>query len=274
MKKFLPLIILVVVIAVIGGVFFFLNTKKAAAPAAPVRTPNPEPVNLIDLKDRPYVTLGPKVGSRHPLGQELTMVLHSVTLGSKSVEYELEYQSGSLLQGAFGTIDLTTSQPPTTKDMLLGSCSTGGKCAYNPNVEGGTLTLHYKGGQQDFAVRGEWSLGKMTDRQGQFSSRDGKFQVDIGKTGLSTTTVVTVFQTLGLPAPVKGDVLAGPYGVFTNDQKPKGKVQLTLRLSQDVTTATLLGWTGTSWKEYKSTVANKTLTATVDSLTTFVATSK
>src|SRR3990167_7164244 len=245
-------------------------TKKPPPSSTPKT--NNEPVNTIDVKDRPYVTLAPTIGGRHPLGQEVTLTIHTVTLGATSVEYELEYQAGTLLQGAFGTIDLTKDQPPVNKDLLFGSCSTGGKCAYHKDVSGGNLTLRFKGGSQNFNLKSEWNLQKMADRQGKFSSRDGKFQLEVGKTGLQNNTFLVMIQTMGLPKSVGGEILAGPYGIFTNNHQLSGTAQLTLRLNQDASSAKLLGWDGQAWKEYKSTLADKTLTATVDKLTTFIVT--
>lgn len=242
---------------------------KKPVPSSPPKTSN-QPINTVDIADRPYVTLAPTIGGRHPAGQEITLTLHNVTLGATSVEYELEYQAGTLLQGAFGTIDLTKELPPVSKDLLFGSCSTGGKCAYHKDVSGGTLTLRFKGGSQNFNLKSEWNLQTMSDRQGKFSSRDGKFQIDTGKSGLSAGALVVMIQTMGLPKSVSGDILAGPYAIFTNNQKLSGTAQLTLRLNQDVTSAKLLGWDGQAWKEYKATLADKTLTASIDKLTTFV----
>src|SRR3989344_8015868 len=160
MKKTWP-IILILLILIGVGIFWFFGWGKGT-PSAPKATPKPnEPVNTIDIKDRPYVTLAPTLGGKHPQGQEVTLTLHNVTLGATSVEYELEYQAGTLIQGAYGTIDLIKEKPPVNKDLLFGSCSTGGKCAYHKDVSGGNLTLRFKGGSQNFNLKSEWNLQKM-----------------------------------------------------------------------------------------------------------------
>lgn len=271
MKKFLPVVVILIIVVTAAVLVF--KPQGGSSPATSKPT-SEEPVNTIDLKDRPYVTLAPKVGGRHPVGQEIVLTLHANALNSTTVEYELDYQAGSLLQGAFGTVDLTKSQPPISKDLLFGSCSTGGKCAYHKDVTGGTLTLRFQGGDQNFALKGEWNIQNMGQREGKFSSRDAKFQLEIPKTGLPTSTLAVISQTLGLPAPANGEVIAGPYAIFTNNQKLSGTAKLTLRLNQNVTTAKLLGWAGKAWKEYPADTSNKTLTATIDSLTTFIAVSQ
>src|SRR3990167_2995011 len=170
--------------------FSLTGCTKKPPPSSTPKTNN-EPVNTVDIKDRPYVTLAPTVGGRHPLGQEVTLTIHSVTLGSTLVEYELEYQAGTLIQGAFGTIDLTKETPPVSKDLLFGSCSTGGKCAYHKDVTGGTLTLRFKG-EQNFNLKSDWNLQTMADRGGKFSSRDGKFQLEVAKAGLPANSLVVL----------------------------------------------------------------------------------
>lgn len=261
MKKILLLILIL---------FSLTGCTKNPLPSSTSKTN--EPFNTIDIKDRPYVTLAPTVGGKHPLGREVTFNLSANALKSQSVEYELEYQAGSLLQAAFGQIDLTKDRPPLSQNLLLGSCSAGGKCAYHENVTGGTLTLRFKGGSQNFTLKGEWNLQKNADRAGQFSSRDAKFQIDFSKIGLPISAIVIVAQTFGLPRELDGQILAGPYGIFTNDQKFSGSAKLTLHLNETTTSANLLGWDGKSWKKYPSDIKDKTLTSTVDRLTTFVVT--
>ena len=193
--------------------FSLTGCTKKPPPSSTPKTNN-EPVNTVDIKDRPYVTLAPTVGGRHPLGQEVTLTIHSVTLGSTLVEYELEYQAGTLIQGAFGTIDLNKETPPVNKDLLFGSCSTGGKCAYHKDVTGGTLILRFKGGSQNFALKGEWNVQNMSERAGKFSSRDAKFQLEVAKAGLPANSLIVIAQTMGLPKPVEGEIVAGPYRAF------------------------------------------------------------
>ena len=222
------------------------------------------------MSDRPYVTLAPTV-ARHPAGTEVEITIHTVTLGSTEAEYELEYQAGSLLQGVFGSVDFSLDKPPVSKVLLLGTCSAGGKCDYNKDVSGGTLLLRLTGGEQKFAVKGEWTYQLMSERDGKFSARDSKFRVDVGEKGLSANTYVIVMQPMGLPEPVEGEIIGGPYYISAGEKASIKSAELTLRLSQEVETATLLGWTGKSWKEYDSAVEDKTLTAEIDSFTTFVA---
>lgn len=262
---------LVVVALLIGG--FVLWARPRSSTPSSKGSSFTEPVNQIDLKDRPYVSLAPTLGSRHPQGKEVTLTISRTALDSTAVEYELEYQAGSLIQGVFGRIDFTKDKPPVSKNLLLGSCSAGGKCSYHENVTGGSLTLRWRGGKENFALKGEWNLEQMGERRGKFSSRDAKFQLEVPSAGLPGSALLIIIQTMGLPGEVAGQVVAGPYAVFTLGSKLAGSAQLSLRLNQEASSVQLLGWNGTAWHEYKAQVSGKTLTAAVDRLTTFVAVS-
>ncbi|MBI2009896.1 MAG: hypothetical protein HYS86_01830 [Candidatus Chisholmbacteria bacterium] len=222
------------------------------------------------MADRPYVTLEPTSGGKHPAGTEVDVTVHTVTLDSTQAEYELEYQAGSLLQGAFGSLDFTLDSPPVTKTLLLGTCSAGGKCDYNQDVVGGTLLLRLSGGREKFAVKGEWSYQQMGEREGEFSSRDSKFRLSMADTALPAAAYVIIMQTMGLPEVVEGEILAGPYHVAASVTPKIQDYKLEIRLSEDAEDATLLSWTGSRWQEQDSQVAEKVLTAPVEDLTTYV----
>ncbi len=274
-KKYLPLVgvALGILTLVIIGLTLLKPGKTKQAPKSKIA----EAVNIVPVSDRPYVTLEPTDSGTnnperkdHPFGKEVLLKVHTVTLGATEANYELEYQAGSLLQAAIGTMNLVSEQLPANRNILLGSCSAGGKCSYNEDVTGGTVLLRLTGGSQKFAVKGEWTYQLMGNRGGQFSSRDSKFRVDVGPNGLPSSTYVIIVQTMGLPQAAEGEVIAGPYHITVGGANIKS-AEVSVRVPEDATTAKLLGWTGSTWKEYKSTLVDQTLTATVDSLTTFVA---
>ena len=274
-KKSLPIIFIVLgvvgIILILGFILF--------RPRAEKQLPKPkiaEAVNTVPTSDRPYVTLEPGDSGGdnpehkdHPIGTEVLLKVYTVTLNAAEAEYELEYQAGSLLQAAIGTMSLTSEQLPIYRNMLLGSCSAGGKCDYNKDVSGGTLLLRLSGGSQKFAVKGEWTYQLMGEREGKFSSRDSKFRVDVGSAGLPSSTYVIIMQTMGLPEAPEGEIVAGPYHISVGKVSVKS-AEVSVRVPEEATDAKLLGWTGSDWKEYKSIVSDQTLTATVDSFTTFV----
>lgn len=274
-KKRLPIVFIalgLVGVAIIAGLIIF----KPKAATEPPKPKIQEAVNTVPVSDRPYVTLEPfDSGSSnpekrdHPFGTEALLKIHTVTLGAVKAEYEVEYQSGSLLQAAFGSLDLSTDALPATRTVFFGSCSAGGKCDYNKDITGGTLLVRLSGGSQKFAVKGEWTYQLASEREGKFSSRDSKFRLDVGPKGLPGTTYVIIMQTMGLPKPVEGEIVSGPYHVSAGDASVKS-AEISWRLSDDASKVKLFGWTGSAWKEYKSAIVEGVLTSTIDRLTTFV----
>ena len=226
----------------------------------------PEPVNEIPVKERPYATVIPRAD-----GREVSISVTTLQ-GASQVEYELEYQAGTLLQGAFGKIDFSKEQAPVVRQILLGSCSAGGKCSYHENVNGGTLLLRYKNGKTT-ALKGEWNFQIAGKQKGHFNSRDAKFNFDTGDKDLSAQTFVIVAQTMGLPGPIDGEVVGGPYAVFlpSGVSLSKGKqYTMSLRISGDQK-ATLFAWTEGRWAPLKTGQEGKTLTAQVNTASTVVA---
>lgn len=267
MKKPWLIALIITLIVGLGGVGLYLKSrsKPAQSPAKLEAA-----ANIVPLEDRPYVTLSPVTTGSHPAGTEVELTVHTTTLESTKAEYELEYQAGSLLQGAFGSLDFAKEPPPVSKTLLLGTCSAGGKCDYNENVSGGTITMRLSGGEKKFVVKGEWTYQLMSEHQGKFSSRDSKFRIDIGKSGLTSGAYLITMQPIGLPGNVDGEVVAGPYHLATAAKPSFKTASVEIRLSEAVEGATLLGWTGSDWKTYESSVSEKTLTSDIDRFTTFV----
>jgi len=225
-----------------------------------------EPVNEIPIKERPFVTITPRAD-----GREVSLSVGKLS-EAKTVEYELEYQAGTLLQGAFGKIDFSTEQPPVVRKILLGSCSAGGKCSYHENVNGGTLLLRYKNGKTT-ALKGEWNFQIAGKQKGHFNSRDAKFTFDIGERDLPSQTFVIVIQTMGLPGPIDGEVVGGPYAVILplGTALPGGKrYNISLRISTDQN-AKLYAFLEGKWIPMETKQEEKNLTAKADKPTTFVA---
>jgi len=260
-KTQLYLVIGLVLVAVIAG-FFFLKNKKTAAPEAST-TPQRkvEQINQLPIKDRPFVTLTPRAD-----GKEVTLSLDNVKDASK-VEYEMEYTAGAMLQGVFGTIDFSQEVPPVEKQLLFGSCSKG-KCKYDDNVTGGSLTLRFEG-DDPYVLKSDFNLQLMSEREGVFTSKDAKASLDVG-TSLSDSTYMIIHNTMGLPASLEGEVVAGPYAFLTAANSKLTKATLTIKSKDDLIGTKLMFYTGTAWTELTSTVVEGEISAPVTSLGTFV----
>jgi len=251
MKK-LALIGLVGLILILGGVLAYSNLKakppaedEESSPLKPV-----EKVNLIPVEERPYVSIVPNQN-----GRNLVITLHDLKKPAEEAEVEVEYQTGELLQGAMLPIDL--AKLPESVDMLLGSCSAGGKCSYHEDVSGGSLLLRFMGSEK-YVLKNDWAFIDNTEQETQFASRDSKFRVE-GK-GLARAKYAVILQSPGLPENVERRLLSAPYAI-QYDGSVTGDVTVSIRMSEDVTTATILGWDGESWLELKTTVADKVATA-------------
>ena len=103
-----------------------------------------ETVNTVPLEQRPYSVLSFSDSGRFPVGRELKLAI-SDSKNASSIEYELEYQAGTLVQAGVGSINPKGEKLPLTRNILLGSCSAGGACSYSEDVKGGTLLLRFKG---------------------------------------------------------------------------------------------------------------------------------
>lgn len=257
---------LVLVVAIGAGIRWGLKEpEKTQEQTSPTKVEIP---NQIPIEARPFIMMTPRSD-----GREVTLTINRLGNAS-SVEYELEYQAGSLLQGAFGKIDFTSETSPVSRNILFGSCSAGGKCTYHEDVNGGTLLLRYQNGEP-VALKSEWNLGVMREQKGRFVSRDAKFSLAVGERGLPPNTFVIVTQTMGLPKPVDGEILAGPYAVSL----PQGvriqsqELSLRLRLTESREDVRLLAWKDAGWNEYETEISGKELQAAVDLPTTFVAVS-
>lgn len=223
-----------------------------------------EPVNTVPIEERVYTTLGILKDGQKPLGKELNLTVVDAK-GAETIEYSLEYQAGTSVQGGVGTIFSNKEKAPYEVSILLGSCSAGGACSYHEGIKGGTLLLRFRGSPVG-NLKGEWSY-YAPNNDGKYSSRDGKFQLDASdlKNGY---TVIS--QTMGLPRATNGEILAGPYHMDST-AKIKMDTSLTMRLNDETDKVKLLFWDGKSYKTIASKVDGKTLTATINSLGTYLA---
>lgn len=240
----------------VSGIAFAGCTKNTSSQATPAPTQRPRKtdknVNLEPLESRPFVRLSPVKD-----GKAIELEIVSMKKEAKDVEYEIEYSSGALLQGAFGSLD-SLSSLPVKKEVLLGSCSTGGKCTYNKDVTGGNLTLRF--GTPDYTLKTEWSYKENALKEKIFTSRDGKFTLDISK-GKNSANFVLVQNAPGYPGTVEGKVIAGPY-VVSPAGSMSGTVSVSIRLPLDASEGILLAWDGSAWKEWKSTTTDKVVSGT------------
>src|SRR3990167_1110847 len=260
-QKLKIIIPLILVLAAFGIFFFTRKPKDTGQDQIPQR--KIEEINKLPVKDRPFVTLTPRAD-----GREVTLTVDKVK-NATTIEYELEYQAESLIQGVFGTIDLTKESQPVAKDLLFGSCSKG-KCRYDEGVSGGSLTMRFEGAGEAYVLKSDFNLQLAGDREGEFTSKDAKATLNVGRSGLPLTTYVIVAGTMGLPAEVEGEVVAGPYAFLAPTAQKLSAAELGIKSKEDLTGARIMFWNGSSWVELDATIGEGTISAPATALGTFI----
>lgn len=258
MKSKLPLILIPVVITLVGvGIFLMTknqSTNSQAASATPAPTAKPK-VNLIDIKDRPYVSLEP-LSARN----ELQLTVHNLPKKADEMEVLLEYdRNKGVLDAVLKNFSLSTI--PSINKLFLGSKSTGGHITYHDDVVGGSLTMTFSGEAEAYSLEVPWRYDDTQPRYSELATQDLKFQLILDEP--FRTPKILIMQSPGLPIPADGEVLAGPYLVRGVGVLPQINGQLTIRLNQAETKAKLFVFNGQSWQEVSSTLSDRSLTATV-----------
>ena len=208
-----------------------------------------EPVNVIDVAQRPYMSVKP-AGTNN-----IVVAVNQLNKPATEMEYELEYQSGSLLQGAFGQIEVT--ELPVTEKILLGSCSAGGACTYHKDVTGGKLLTRFTGGEEKYILQSEWRYYE-NNADGKYSSRDAKFQLETE----DLSGYVIVANSPGYPEGLEKAVISDIYSLGAASLNGSG--QLSIRAAAESATATIMGYDGTEWTEFETTVEGKVASAEVE----------
>lgn len=248
--------IVLFVILLIGSFFWWRGRRAREA------LPSPAPEGrLIEtpLEERPYVTLTPRTD-----GREFTLDISRIKK-AETIEYELVYLTHGLSRGVIGSIDLE-GEKTISRKLLLGTCSRG-VCKYDEDVTEGTLTLRFRGPE---GVRKFVSDFHLQQGEKELTSIDGNFRLE-GK--LSPGAFYLTMSTVGLPEKFEGQVVGGPYGVFTAGSKLVKNGKVTLALSEETSSAKLYSWTGRAWEEVEEgfKIEDKVVSAEVGSLGIFIA---
>lgn len=218
---------------VIGAVFFLLarSRKNQQIPA----TPTPEEGLLLEtpLEERPFVSLTPRAD-----GKELTLKIDNI-LNADIIEYELTYLSNGLSRGVIGTINLK-GEVSVSRGLLLGTCSKN-VCKYDEDVSSGTLTLRFRSPEGTRKFIADFRLLQGVD---QLTSTDQELSLTAN---FPASTFYLMMSTIGLPAPIEGELIAGPYGIFTAGAKAIKNGQIEFVSASEE--ALIYAWTGKVWEE-------------------------
>ena len=183
----------------------------------------------------------------------------------KQLEYEFEYTTGSMIQGGLGRIDFTKERPPVSKEIAFGSESKG-KYKYDEGVYTGQFTFTFSNGE-DAALRTDFNLQNAGENNGIFTTPDNKAELRTGKE-LKSGDYLIIASTLGLPGPVNGKVIAGPYGFYADSSRSLTNSTLIFNGAEE--NAKILFWDGKKWQELTTQALNEGVSAQINNLGTFV----
>lgn len=252
--------IIIVVLAIAVGAYAYTQrgSEEATTEQTTQKRKISEPTNIIALEERPYIKISP-LGD----GRNLRITVESLVKPAQAMEYELEYQAGSLLQGAFGLVDLASI--PASEQILLGSCSAGGACTYHEDVKGGTLVARFEG-PENYALKQDWRYFDNAVGEEAFASKDAKFQIE--SVALGNQRFVVVYNSPGYPEGLEGAAVSEPYSLETSSSL-SGEAELTIRANEEGE-LTIMGYDGSSWTAFDTTANGKTATAQVKLMQLYV----
>jgi hypothetical protein len=239
-------------LVLVGGILWVRSRSTSETPAAQNEKRRLSlPENVIPVTERPYLIIEPLAD-----GRNLELRVETVKKEAEQMEYELEYQAGTLLQGAFGEIQLGSL--PASARVLLGSCSAGGACTYHEDVKGGSLVTRYTGGAEPYALKSDWKY-IINARETAHSSKDAKFQID--GTTLAQQRYLVIFNTPGYPEEPPGTAVSDVYSLSASGILT-GTAELTMRANEEGELK-IATWNGSEWATHEGTVDGKMITATV-----------
>lgn len=243
-QKITALIMLILVIG-IGSAVAMANKNKQMAEEAPVvvKKKVQSPVNVIPVSERPYLRLEPSADGRH-----ISINVLEVKKPATELEYEMEYQTGSMLQGFGGLISL--AKLPATEKKLFGSQSAGGAITYHEDIKGGNLLAQFGGGEA-YAVKSAWRyFENAKEKMTKFSSQDNKFSIE-AKT-LSSSNYLVIYNSPGYPGEIKGELISDPYVVSAERSLTSASNEFMISFRSSEANAKIMGYDGSKWQEMET----------------------
>ncbi len=301
-KKTIVVLAVMGVIALISGVVLLVSNKNQDHSEPEVEQETRarrlnEPVNEIPVLERLHVNIEPLADGNH-----LNITIHQLNKDADQVEYEIEYQAGTMLQGAMGELEI--KELPLSEEIFLGSCSAGGACTYHEDISSGNLFLKFIG-EDNYALKTNWRYFDNAAKETKIASSDAKFQLESDH--LASTRYLVVHHSPGIPegleellenelgsqlqeAEIEAEVetraeanakteaetgssslelISDPYTVSSSSSL-SGTGQVLIRLSEDSKTAKIAGFDGTSWTLFDTNLDGKEVRAEVKLMKLYV----
>ena len=242
-KKKLLIILPIVALIIVGAILLVNKNKKQETPTTPTNTKKKvqSPVNVIPVSERPYLRLEPSAD-----GHNIVINVVEVKKTASQLDYEMEYQTGSMLQGFQGLLKLDNL--PISEKKLFGSQSAGGAITYHEDIQGGNLLAQFTGGE-NYAVKSAWRYFENSGKASEFKSQDTKFTIN--NEDLAKYSYLVIYNSPGYPAEVKGELASDPY-VFSAEKSLKtisSNFEVSIRSSED---AQMMGYNGSKWQKMDS----------------------
>ncbi len=226
MKKYLPFILLGVGILVAVGAVVFVSKRNRKSEVV-------DEEQLIDVatKDKPVASLRPRED-----GHWLDMKIEKLgKFPATTLDYELLYTlPDGRTQGVPGTVELE-GKSSVELELLLGSESSG-KFRYDEGVDGGTLSLRFRNDQGKVVARFMSTFVMATGKE-SVSTPDGILTLTFEE---PTDDYVVLMDTFGVPEMPSGEIMIGPYGIFSSGVSGTGS----LALSEG---EIIMLWDGSEW---------------------------
>ncbi|KKS94643.1 MAG: hypothetical protein UW68_C0001G0002 [Candidatus Collierbacteria bacterium GW2011_GWB1_44_6] len=248
MKRNQIILLVVGILVVLISAIFFVSKGSKKDPSGEVKKPSPLTtkilINELPLAERPFTVLVPHATNR---------LFTFVTIGADKADaatLDLEYQSGDLLKGARASLEAPISNT-FVKAIILGSCSTGGKCTFDTDLKSGTLKykLHFPGQDVTHLLKGDFTFVS-----GQKNLPDGKVIYEPSKATAKDNLIL--LNSFGLPKTVEKETLMYPIVLSSTSDKT---IAGTLTINQAGVTGAAI-YDGTEYKDLKIAIKDNSLT--------------
>lgn len=234
------------VLILVGAAFALSRSGNKGTQPTPAAMLPPEKVNTIPVEERPYAHITPSAN-----GRNITLAVGAIKKAAAKGEYEIEYTYKNGIQGAFGKLDV--AKLPAEYDVLLGSCSAGGKCSYDEEVTTGSIKLRFDTPEK-YVLKNDWLYIDNTAKEDTWSSNDAKLVIT--GTGLPAVAYAVILQAPGWAGELPATPVSPIYAVGTSTAV-RGNVTVGMRVpvGTDASTVDAYSWNGTSWTVVASTAS-------------------
>jgi hypothetical protein len=252
-KKKTIIIVVSLFLLIAAGLSFFLiraNRSSENEDNGVVKQRISSKVNVIPVSERPFIQLAPTADGRH-------IVLNIIELKkpANSLSYEMEYQTGSMLQGFQGLLEL--DDLPVSDRKLFGSQSAGGAITYHEDIKGGTLLAEFMGAE-DYAVKSSWRYFTNSGRANDFGSQDTKFTIN--NDNLASYSYLIVFNSPGYPSELDAEIISDIYTVGAEKSLKTLSSEFKVSFSTKEENAQIMGFDGKEWQEIETEVGEELAT--------------